>query len=160
MSRLAKQRAENLLGEFDIETPVDYPEHLYDGPLPLPQLQGSNLQEHFEKIALDQIGTYRDLAHEFAECKLAEIPPKEALVFKPGWIRYTKFRGKWKTESVPYPLEKAFTYDTETYVHGGAFPIIGTALSAKAAYIWLASELIDTDIPEDQWDQHDLIPIG
>ena len=160
MSRLAQQKAENLLKEFAIPTPVDYPEHLYDGPLPLPELKGSNLSEHFEAIARDQVGVYRDLGNEFAKCKLAEIPPKEALVFKPGWVRYTKVRGKWKTETVPYPLEKAFTFDTETYVHEGAFPIIGTALSAKAAYIWLASELIDPSIPKESWDQHSLIPIG
>ena len=160
MGRLAKQKAENLLKEFNIQTPVDYPDHLYDGPLPLPQLQGETLQEHFEKIAANQVGRYKGLADEFAACKLPELPPRESLVFKPGWTRYIKVRGRWKTESVPYPLEKAFTFDTETYVHGGAFPIIGTALSEKAAYIWLASELIDPTLPEDQWDQHDLIPIG
>ena len=160
MTRLAKQRAENLLKEFDIATPVDYPEHLYDGPLPLPELKGENLGAHFEAIANEQVGEYKILADEFSSCKLSEIPPPEALKFNPGWTRYTKVRGKWKTESVPYPLEKAFTYDTETYVHGGAFPIIGTALSAKAAYIWLASELIDPSLPEDKWDQHALIPIG
>jgi DNA polymerase gamma 1 len=121
MSRLAKQKAENLLKGFNIATPVDYPEHLYDGPLPLPELQGENLQEHFEKIALDQIGSYKTLAEDFAQCKLPELPPVLELVFQPGWTRYTKVRGKWKTEAVPYPLEEAFTYDTETYVHGGAF---------------------------------------
>ena len=160
MTRLAKQRAESLLGEFDIPTPVDYPDHLYDGPLPLPNLKGDNLKQHFESIADEQIGEYKTHGDEFASCKLPEIPPATALKFNPGWTRYTKVRGKWKTESVPYPLEKAFTYDTETYVHGGAFPIIGTALSAKAAYIWLASELIDPSLPEDKWDQHALIPIG
>jgi DNA polymerase gamma 1 len=160
MTRLEKQRAENLLKQFSISTPVDYPDNLYDGPLPLPELKGENLKQHFEQIALNQIQDYKVLADEFSSCQLPPIPPKEILVFKPGWVRYTKNNGKWKTESVPYPLEKAFTYDTETYVHGGAFPIIGTALSAKAAYIWLASELIDPDIPEDQWDQHSLIPIG
>jgi DNA polymerase gamma 1 len=160
MSRLAKQKAENLLGEFNIKTPVDYPEHLYDGPLPLPNLRGENLREHFENIALSQIGEYKQQGDDFSTCKLPEIPPKEALIFKPGWTRYTKDKGKWKTESVPYPLEKAFTFDTETYVYGGAFPIIGTAISTKAAYIWLASELIDPSLPESQWDQHDLIPIG
>ena len=160
MSRLAKQKAENLLGEFDIKTPVDYPEHLYDGPLPLPALKGENLREHFESIALSQIGEYKQQGDDFSVCKLPEIPPKEVLIFKPGWTRYTKDKGKWKTESVPYPIEKAFTFDTETYVYGGAFPIIGTAISAKAAYIWLASELIDPSLPESQWDQHDLIPIG
>ena len=36
MSRIQRQKAENLLSEFDIETPVNYPDHMYDGPLPLP----------------------------------------------------------------------------------------------------------------------------
>ncbi len=160
MTRLSKQKAENLLREFEIATPVDYPDHLYDGPLPLPDLKGETLGEHFEQIARKQIGEYKELADAFAEAPLPELPPREELVFKPGWVRYTKVRNKWKTESVPYPLEKAFTFDTETFVHGGAFPIIGTALSAKAAYIWLASELIDPSLPEDRWDQHALIPIG
>jgi len=160
MSRLAKQRAQNLLKQFDIQTPVDYPDHLYDGPLPLPELRGSNLTEHFEAIAESQVGEYKQLADEFAVAELPPLPPVDKLVFKPGWTRYTVSRGKWKTESVPYPLEKAFTFDTETYVHGGAFPIIGTAMSAKAVYVWLASELIDPDLPEEQWDQHSLIPVG
>ena len=105
MSRLSVQRAENLLGEFDIPVPVDYPEHLYDGPLPLPNLKGENLKEHFEEIAREQVGAYKELADDFATCKLPEIPPATALKFNPGWTRYTKVRGKWKTESVPYPLE-------------------------------------------------------
>ena len=160
MSRLSKQKAENLLGEFDIQVPVDYPDKLYAGDLPTPELQGENLTEHFDNIATAQVGEYKKLADAFAICELPPLPPASELVFKPGWIRYTLSRGKWKKESVPYPLEKAFTYDTETYVHGGAFPIIGTAMSAKAVYVWLASELIDPDIPEDKWDQHALIPIG
>lgn len=160
MSRLQRQKAENLLKEFNIQTPVDYPDHLYDGPLPLPELKAPLLGEHFEAIAKEQVGEYKELADEFASATLAPIPPADKLVFKPGWTRYTLARGKWKTESVPYPLEKAFTFDTETFVCGGAFPIIGTALSAKAAYIWLASELIDPSIPETEWDQYELIPIG
>ena len=160
MSRLSKQKAENLLKEFDIATPVDYPDHLYDGPLPLPELKGKELREHFESIAKDQVGDYKNLANEFAIAPLPELPPTDKLVFQPGWTRYTKVRGNWKTETVPYPLEKAFTFDTETFVHGGAFPIIGTALSAKAAYIWLAAELVDPSLPEDEWDQYELIPVG
>ncbi len=160
MSRIAKQKAENLLKDFDIQIPVDYPDHLYDGPLPLPQLQGENLREHFENIAFRQVGHYRNLANGLAACELPEIPPIDKLVFKPGWTRYTKVQGEWKTEPVPHPLEEAFTFDTETFVYGGSFPIIGTALSSEAAYIWLASELINPSLPEDQWDQHSLIPIG
>ncbi len=160
MSRLAKQRAENILGEFNIQTPVDYPEHLYDGPLPLPNLRGDTLTEHFEQVAKEQIGQYKEWGDAFAKCKLPELPPISEFVFKPGWHRYELVKGKWKITKVPYPQENAFTFDTETYVHGGAFPIIGTALSAKAAYVWLAAELIDPTIPEDKWDQHALIPVG
>ena len=164
MSRLAKQKAENLLSEFDIQTPVDYPEHLYDGPLPLPELKGNDIQEHFAAIAKEQIGQYKTWADDFASCKLPPLPPVEVIKFESGWTRYTWVENDaaagWYTEQVPYPLEDAFTFDTETFVHGGAFPIIGTALSAEAAYIWLASELIDPSLPEDQWDQYDLIPVG
>ena len=81
MSRLARQKAENLLQEFDIATPVDYPDHLYDGPLPLPELRGDNLQEHFDAIASKQVGRYKELGDEFADCELPEVPPIEKLVF-------------------------------------------------------------------------------
>ena len=160
MSRLQRQKAENLLNEFDIQTPVDYPDHMYDGPLPLPELQGANLREHFDKVAYDQVGQYKEWADEYAKCKLPTLPPISEFLFKPGWHRYEQVKGKWVVTQVPYPLEDAFTFDTETYVHGGAFPIIGTALSAKAAYVWLAAELIDPAIPEEKWDQHGLIPVG
>jgi DNA polymerase gamma 1 len=160
MSRLAKQKAENLLKEFGVATPVDYPDHLYDGPLPLPELKAPALREHFETIAKEQVGQYKGWADDFAKAKLPELPPTTELVFESGWRRYEKVRGKWKVTKVPYPLEDAFTFDTETFVHGGAFPIIGTALSAKAVYVWLAAELVDPSLPEDEWDQYDLIPVG
>lgn len=160
MSRLAREKAEHLLKQFKIQTPVDHPEHLYDGPLPLPSLQGDFLQEHFEKIARKQIGEYKRAADVFSKCELPLIPPIEELKFVPGWTRYEFKNKKWVTSSVPHPLEKAFTFDTETFVKGGAFPIIGTALSEKAAYIWLATELINPDLPQEEWDQYELIPVG
>ena len=164
MSRIQRQKAENLLSEFDIETPVDYPDHMYDGPLPLPELRGANLREHFDKVAYDQVGQYKEWADEYAKCKLPPLPPLEKFRFEAGWTRYEWIEkeagGGWYIKKVEFPLEDAFTFDTETYVHGGAFPIIGTALSAKAAYVWLAAELIDPTIPEEKWDQHGLIPVG
>ena len=160
MSRLQQQRAVNLLKQFNIQVPVDYPEHLYDGPLPLPELQGTDLNRHFEKVALSQVGQYKEWADGFAGCELPPLPPISEFVFKPGWHRYELVKDTWKITKVPYPQEEAFTFDTETYVHGGAFPIIGTALSAKAAYVWLAAELIDPTLPEEKWDQHALIPVG
>jgi DNA polymerase gamma 1 len=164
MSRLSIQKAENLLKEFDIPVPVDHPAGLYDGPLPLPDLKGDFLRDHFEKIAGEQVGRYKKLGDQFSRCKLPPLPPPDQFVFEPGWVRYewveNEDAGGWYIEHVDFPEEEAFTFDTETYVHGGAFPIIGTALSEKAAYVWMAAELIDPTIPESQWDQHELIPIG
>ena len=159
MGNREKEKAINLLREFDISVPVDYPDNLYNGPLPLPDLQADNIRDHFEKIAEKQVGKYKKLGDSFAKCKLPPIPPINELVFEPGWVRYV-WDNEWKTEHVEYPLEEAFTFDTETFVQGGAFPIIGTALSDKAAFIWLAKELIDPSVPEEEWDQHGFIPVG
>jgi DNA polymerase gamma 1 len=160
MTRLQVQKAKSLLKEFKIPTPVDYPANLYDGPLPLPNLKGNTLREHFDKIAEEQVGQYKEWGDEFANAKLPQLPSPSEFVFESGWHRYEKQDEAWKIEKVPYPLEEAFTFDCETFVVGGAFPIIGTALSAKAAYIWLAAELVDPTLSEDEWDQYDLIPVG
>lgn len=160
MSRLQQQKAEKLLNEFEIQTPVTYPANLYDGPLPLPKLRGTNLKEHFEQIAYDQVGQYKEWANEYSKCALPPLPPVQEFVFAPGWHRYELVEGAWEVTQVPFPLEDAFTFDTETFVHKGSFPIIGTALSAKAAYVWLATELINPETPEEDWDQYSLIPVG
>ena len=153
-----------MLKEFGIKTPVDFPSGMYDGPLPLPSLCGDNLHDHFETIAAQQVGRYKKLGDEFAKCKLPPLPPVSEFRFESGWVRYewveNKDAGAWYIEHVDFPQEEAFVFDTETYVHGGAFPIIGTAMSEKAVYIWLASELLDPSLPEDRWDQFDLIPVG
>jgi DNA polymerase gamma 1 len=158
----ALKRATSLLNKFGIRTPVDFPESLYDGDLPLPKLRGKDLREHFEKIAEEQIGSYKYWADKFSKCKLPRIPEKHEIIYSPGWTRY---EWNWDKESfsvskVDYPLEDAFTFDTETFVEGGSFPIIGTAVSEKAVYVWLASELLDPSLPEEQWDQRKLIPVG
>jgi len=154
-------RAVSLLEKFKVPVPVSHAEGMYDGPLPLPDLKGVTIEEHFEKIAEEQIGHHKKAADDFAQATLPPIPGIDDLVLNPGWTRYTLGKdGKWTTETVPHPLEQAFTFDTETFVVGGAFPIIGTALSSEAAYIWLAAELIDPSIPQSEWTQYDMIPIG
>lgn len=160
MSKYQQQKAVSLLKEFGVQTPVDYPANLYDGPLPLPVGKGDDLKQHFDKIAEDQVGQYKLFADAFAKSTLPPLPSPTEFVLQSGWTRYERKGKTWKIEKVPYPQEDAFTFDTETYVHGGAFPIIGTALSSTASYIWLAAELLDPNLPEDQWDQYELIPIG
>lgn len=154
-------RAISLLEKFKIPVPVTFAEGMYDGPLPLPALKGKTIEEHFERVAEEQVGRYKSLGDEFAKAPLPPIPTADDLVLNSGWTRYVRREdGSWETTSVPHPLEPAFTYDTETFVVGGAFPIIGTALSSEAAYIWVARELIDPAVPQDEWDQYAMIPIG
>lgn len=153
-------KAKELLKSFGIQTPVKYPNSLYTGDVPVLPLKGKNLKEHYELIAKSQVGRYKDLGEEFSKCNLPPVPPREELVYNPGWTRYCIKDGKWDKTPVDFPLEDAFTFDTETFVNGGSFPIIGTALSSEAAYIWLAKELIDPTIPVEEWDQFNFIPIG
>ena len=154
------ERARGLLSRFNIPVPVDYPDNLYDGDLPFPKLEGNNIAEHFEAMAEELIGSHIQEANEFAECKLPEIPGYDDIVFNPGWTRYTQTKGVWKTEQVGGPLEKAYVFDTETFVTAGAFPVIGSALSTKAAYVWLAAEMCDPLLPVEEWTSTSLIPLN
>lgn len=155
-----RRKVENLLRKFNISVPVDYPDNLFDGNLPLPDLKGKRLIDHFEKAAEEQVGRYKALGDFLSKCELPKAPDIGDFVFQPGWTRYGHDGTKFVTEKVPYPLEDAFTFDTETFVHAGSYPIIGTAVSDKACYIWLASELINPKLEESEWDQFNMIPVG
>ncbi len=156
----ALERSQGLLRKFGIQVPVDHPDNLYDGDLPFPELLGENIEDHFEAMAGEFIDDYIEAANHFAECKLPAVPDFDDIIFEAGWTRYTKVKDQWKTESVPYPLEKAYTFDTETFVTAGAFPVIGTALSSEAAYIWLAAEMVDPTLPVEEWTSTSLIPLN
>jgi len=157
----AMSRARGLLQKFGIKTPVNHPDNLYDGDLPFPDLIGNDIEEHFEAMAGEFVDSYIEYGDAFAECKLPPIPGLDVLEFNPGWTRYTQQKnGTWKTERVTAPLEKAYVFDTETFVTAGAFPVIGSALSDCAAYLWLADEMCDPGIPEDKWTSTGLIPLS
>ena len=59
-----------------IQTPVDYPENMYTGDLPIPKLKADNVIDHFEIIAKEQLGDYPELAEEFALAQLLPVPPR------------------------------------------------------------------------------------
>jgi len=153
-------RSQSILKRFNIPVPVDYPDNLYDGDLPFPELLGNDIHEHFEAMADEFIGHHIEEANKFSECKLPSCPGYDDVVFNPGWTRYTLEDGEWNAESVPHPMEKAYVYDCETFVTAGAFPVIGTALSSEAAYIWLAAEMCDPLLPIEDWTSTSLIPLN
>ena len=157
----AIERAQGLLSKFNISTPVSHPDNLYDGDLPFPDLIGNDINEHFEAMAGEFIDSHIREGDSFAECTLPAIPGLDEIEFNPGWTRYTQTKsGEWKTERVDAPLEKAYVFDTETFVTAGAFPVIGSALSSEAAYVWLAAEMCDPLIPEKEWTSTSLIPLN
>jgi DNA polymerase gamma 1 len=153
------ERCRRLLDRFGVPSVIDYPDNLYTGDLPLPELKAANIIDHFETIAKEQLGDYPELAEKFSRCTVLTPPPVEVLRLVPGWTRYEQTEDGWDVTHEP-PRERAFTFDTETFVEGGNYPIIGTALSAKAYYLWLASELVDPSLPEEEWDQHNLVPLA
>lgn len=96
----------------------------------IPPLLGDSIAEHFENMAKEFVPSYDSLLR----AKPAE-EPTQFLVW-PGWVRYTP---DGLAVPVEKPLETEFIYDCETFVKASVLghPIIGTALSSKAYYIWL-----------------------
>ena len=151
------QKSRRAMDRAEMPCPVDYPDNLYNGDLPIPALKGKDIFEHFENIAGEQIDEYIEAAHKFSKCEVLPPPPRDVIEYVPGWTRYEPKGDGWVVTQEA-PKEKAFTFDTETFVKKGAYPIIGTALSDKAYYLWLARELVEVDLPEDDWDEWHLVP--
>ena len=149
------------LEKYKINLPIKNPTNLYSGDLPFPKIRENDLAEHFESIANDFVGRYMEDADNWAGSgKLPPLLPQNQIKIQPGWTRYEKVKNQWKTEFVKCPHESIYVFDTETFVTRGGFPVIGTAVSADAIYVWLAKEMVDPATPEDQWDCYDLIPLG
>ena len=53
---------------------------------------------------------------------------------------------------LPIQTSQALIFDTETFVTNGAFPVIGSALGSKSAYVWLAAEMVDPLLEEERVD--------
>ncbi len=138
------------------ESGVSFPESMA-----LPPLKAKTIQEHFEVIAREQLDGVTELAQEYTRKPLPPMPPLTKYQLNSGWTRYSVTEGgEWSVNPVPYPLEKVFTFDTETFVTKGSYPIIGTAVSSEACYIWLAKEFIDPSTPEGEWDSPGMVPVG
>ena len=138
------------LKRHNIETPVSSVVDFEIPDLPIPDLLGDNIEEHFEAIATEQVGHFLERIEAFMSAELA--PPPENWLPQAGWTFYP-YSGA--PRAVEYPLEDLIVFDTETYVQGGSFPIIATAVSDKGHYLWLAPEVLDLSA-----DPYKMVPIG
>ena len=147
-------KAKKNLASFGYNEPNQ--EKVYRGEIELPELLGSDIKEHFENMSQELIGKQLDMLFKFATRKLLwtkklveDAINHPSLDIVGGWQRYHIDGGSW--EKVEYPDDGVLIYDTETYVLGGNYPIIGQAMNHTYLYLWL---------PENLDPQNNLIPIG
>jgi DNA polymerase gamma 1 len=116
----------------------------------LPALQGSTLDEHFYRLAMDAADPYLENATRFAR---ANPPPKpREWVKRSGWTKYNS-DGSW--EAVDVPDESMLTFDTEVMWKETNFACMACACSPTSWYAWLSPWLLG----ESATDRH-LVPLG
>ena len=98
--------------------------------LKLPPLLGSNIDEHFSKIAEQQSKSYFEKAQMLASLTLSAIPDEWS--FSPGWTKHVYGDEGLVTSSVDVPQEDALIFDVEVCVNEGPFPVIAVAASPVA----------------------------
>ena len=110
-------------------------ERLLDFIMPKRQGHCLGMKDFFRILGKEQSSHPRNTVWDFAQSKIPEIP-KEFLL-KSGWTRYD---GNYAL-SVQFPLEDALVFDTEVLYKVSQFPLMATAVSKKAWYVWLSPEL-------------------
>uniref|UniRef100_A0A915PS28 DNA-directed DNA polymerase n=1 Tax=Setaria digitata TaxID=48799 RepID=A0A915PS28_9BILA len=113
--------------------------------LELPNLEGSDLLDHFQNIAMKQFEPYRRFFMQAANIrKLPSIPKK--WIFHPGWTRYTVTESP---KQVDHPLEDLVFFDVEVCMRDGLLPTLATAVTTNAWYSWCSDRLVNGgDMPE------------
>ncbi|PFX16645.1 DNA polymerase subunit gamma-1 [Stylophora pistillata] len=114
---------------------------LPDVDFQLPPLHGSNIDEHFRKIAEEQSRPYFEKAQLLAQTTLSAIPDEWS--FSPGWTKYVYGEEGVVTSSVDVPGDDALIFDVEVCMKEGPFPVIAVAVSPKAWYSWVSPSLVE-----------------
>lgn len=104
----------------------------------VPNLVGSNLDSHFQKIGRQMSEPYLKWCRDFISQKAAPIP--KHWLRKSGWVRYAA--GENSPEPVDYPLEEVIVFDVEVLFHIHEFAVMATAVSNKAFYAWISPWLL------------------
>lgn len=134
----------------------------------MPDLQGSNIRDHFHALGSQTAEPYLGMAKAFASAQLPPMPERWEMG-RGGWTKYTSDGGM---ESVPdLGEETTVSFDVETLYKLSSYPCMATAVTPNGWYSWLCPTLFEsppTAQPKDQppWDTstpqqhpHDLIPL-
>jgi DNA polymerase gamma 1 len=140
---------------FGVEFPVKNPNNFFIEDFSLPTLQAEDIKSHFDKISKDVCATRIRLMKDFAYTEIPEIPESPSIEYTEGWVKYP-FDGQPK--EVDGIEERIAVFDCETFVKGSDFahPILATAVSDKAYYVWMHPSFVDPSIPYEPT----LVPLG
>ena len=141
--------------KFGVEFPIKNPDNFFIDDFALPPLQADNIKSHFDKISKDVCSARARLMKDFAYTELPEAPDKTKFFLYAGWVRYP-FNSA--AEVVDGIEEQIGVFDCETFVQGSDFahPILATAVTDKAYYIWMHPSFVDSKIPYEPM----LVPLG
>ncbi|KAG5651095.1 hypothetical protein H0H81_009871 [Sphagnurus paluster] len=126
----------------------------------LPQLQGTNLLEHFYRIGAHAAEPWLGLAKSFVSSQLPP-QPDDWEEHQSGWTKYYYHQdGSSYSEPVPYPIhngkpEQILSFDVETMPTHHPYAIMACAASPNGWYSWVSPWLLG-----ESTDPQHLIPLG
>lgn len=103
----------------------------------IPQMPGDTPLEKVNQALMERWGGLIETLDQMAATPYPSLDPS-LVRFTPGWVRYG-FQGT--QEKVEVPKERVIFFDTETVVKEGNHPILGTAMSLEAFYIWMSPRI-------------------
>jgi DNA polymerase gamma 1 len=125
----------------------------------LPQLEGSDVLQHFHRLATRFTTHYKDLCDTF--CRRPALPAPIAWSDRPGW---TKYLPNGTNFPVQVPDEQFLVLDIETCVKENNQPVLATACGGSGTwYSWSHPVLTDpNEAPADGWfhSLSNFIPMG
>ena len=143
------------MSKFGVNFPVKNPEGFFMEDFALPPLQGDNIKSHFDAISKSVCGDKAERMKDFAYEEIPAPPNKTKFFLQEGWVKYPFEGTPARVERIE---EDIAIYDCETFVKGSDFshPILATAVTSKAYYIWMHPSFVNVRIPYEPM----LVPLG
>jgi DNA polymerase gamma 1 len=140
---------------FGVEFPVNNPDNFFLEDFALPELRADSIKDHFDTISKEVCKDRVELMKDFAYTEIPEPPDETKYFLYAGWVKYP-FDGS--PEVVDGIEESIGVFDCETFVQGSDFahPILATAVTDKAYYIWMHPSFVNSKIPYEPM----LVPLG
>lgn len=118
---------------------------IYSKELPLPDLAGRTIIEHFSVLGEEQIRGFNTLIQPLLSMKKKPRKPYR-WKWRSGWTRYwwNENDNIMKEEPVDCPQEFGIVFDVETFYKNSGYAAIATAMSDQAWYSWISPSYFST----------------